>query len=686
MIKENVNMKTKKWIVRGYDAEVSKRLMEEMGIPSLAAKLFSARGFENADEARSFAEKNLSDLNDPFLLCDMDRAVERIKKAVRDGEKIAVYGDYDADGVTATYIVLHYLKSLGADCVYHIPDRLEEGYGVAEPTLSELSAKGVSLIITVDTGITAAKEVEFARDLGMDVIITDHHNCPEELPRAYCIINPRRADCSYPFPELAGVGVAFKLVCALSGGDSEIMKRYVPYVCIGTVADVMPLVSENRIIVSEGLLGISARESVGISALLEAAGSSKEGVLSAGAVGFLIGPRINAAGRMGSAELALRLLFAEDEDEAKALAEELCEKNRERQQCESEIFKEALAVLEENPEYKKMSALVIDGEGWHHGVLGIVAARICARFDKPVILISREDVCKGSGRSVPGVSLHSAIGKCSDLLEKFGGHDLAAGISIKKENIEEFRRRLDVALSEDMKEYSPTVEVDFVVDADELTLPQLHALSVFEPFGKQNEEPRLRMDNCKVTRMAAIGANRHLKLTLERGARLQAVFFGHNESEVPFREGDYVDAVFAPEINNYKGESVQLHIRDIRPCESSLIKLEEAEAALSALRRGEASEDMFVSYKELGFIWRAMTRADFAKDAPLLALVFELRRRSVRTTEKKLLSALQIFGEVGLISWEYSGMRVRFSIVDTDTKVNLEDSETYNILSRYGRR
>lgn len=671
-------MKNTRWITGTYDENAVKEISEALGLPSLAAKLMEVRGIKG-NMAEIFAKKSLSDLHDPFLMKDMRAAVERIETAIAENERIAVYGDYDADGVTATYILLHYLRSRNADCVYYIPDRLGDGYGVSESAIKGLAEQGVKLVITVDTGITAVEEVEKATGLGIDFVITDHHKCGEKIPSAYAVVNPNRADCEYPFLPLAGVGVAFKLVCALSGSDEDIMKKYLPYVCIGTVADVMPITDENRIFVANGLSLIGERKEVGLSALLDVAGYKKSEPLTAGAIGFLVGPRMNAAGRMGSALLALDLLFA-DEENAPELAARIDEKNRERQACESAIMKEAQAVLEEHPEYKEGSAIVIDGEMWHHGVLGIVASRICSMFGKPTILISTEDgEGRGSGRSVVGVSLHSALNRCSDILEKFGGHDLAAGIVIKKENIAEFRRRLNEELEADMREYVPILDVDFEVDPRELTLPQLHALRIMEPYGKENEAPKLRLNKCKVTRIIPIGNNRHTKIQIEQTGKFQCVYFGQQVENLPFSEGDFVDIVFTPEINNFLGENVQLHIKDARPCEKELGEFSDAFRCLENAREGRKNDNVEISYEELGKIWRMITKADFKLSAPMIQIrrhAFSLIRN---ITLSKLLLAFEIFTEVGLMSYECENYRVEIEIADHNNKVDLNDSKVFRL-------
>ncbi len=675
-------MKLTQWKVGTYDETLVSELVSVLRIPSLTAKLLVARGITNEKDIESFTKKDLSSLYDPFLLKDMEKAVFRIETAIEKNEKVCIYGDYDADGVTSTYIMVHYLRSRGVDCTYYIPDRFEDGYGVSKTAIDGIKESGVSLIITVDTGITAVDEIEYANGLGIDVVVTDHHKCGEVLPPALAIVNPNREDCTYPFCSLAGVGVAFKLVSALAKGERAVLEKYLPYVCIGTVADVMPITEENRIIVSCGLQRISDRKEPGITALLDAAGSRKNEPITSGGVGFLIGPRMNAAGRMGNAELALKLLFAEGK-EAEKLAEELNEKNRERQACESMIMKEALAVLSEHPEYKEGNAIVISGEKWHHGVLGIVASRICNMFEKPTILISvEEDECRGSGRSVAGVSLHRALGACSELLVKFGGHDLAAGISILPENIETFRGKLNLELSAEMGSFVPVLNIDFEVGPEELTREQVRSLDVMEPYGKLNEEPVMRINKCKVSKIIPIGNGSHTKLVIEHGGTFQCVYFGKTSDSLPFSEGDYADFAFTPKINTMYGENVQLHIKDARPCESVLKELEEAEKLLS----GERVDNLEVSYEELGLIWRLISKDAFPKSVPLTSILRHATLLNRAIDIKKLVLALVIFSEVNLLSFDYEGYRVQIRIAEHNNKVDLNDSETYRIYKSCGSK
>ena len=673
-------MKLTQWKVGTYDQTLVDELISLLGVPSLTAKLLVARGITDERAVEEFTKKDLSSLLDPFLLKDMEKAVLRIERAIEAGEKICIYGDYDADGVTSTYIMVHYLRSRGVECTYYIPDRFEDGYGVSETALRGIKDSGVSLVVTVDTGITAVEEIEYANEIGLDVVITDHHKCGETLPSAVAIVNPNRADCTYPFPNLAGVGVAFKLICAMSGGDRTVMEKNLPYVCIGTVADVMPITEENRIIVSHGLAYITERRETGITALLDAAGSRKNEPITSGGVGFLIGPRMNAAGRMGNAELALDLLFAEGE-EAQKLAEELNDKNRERQACESKIMKEALAVICEHPEYKEGSAIVISGDKWHHGVLGIVASRICNMFEKPTILISVEDgECRGSGRSVAGVSLHRALGACSELLLKFGGHDLAAGISILPENIGKFREKLNLELSSEMGSFVPVLNIDFEVGPEELTREQVRSLDVMEPYGKLNEEPVMRINKCKVSKIIPIGNGSHTKLVIEHGGTFQCVYFGKTSDSLPFSEGDYADFAFTPKINMMYGENVQLHIKDARPCESVLGELKEAEKLLS----GERVDDLEISYGELGTIWRMITKGAFPKSLPVTEALRRITLADRGINANKLILALLIFSEVELMDFDYEGYRVNIRIAEHNNKVDLNDSETYRIYKSCG--
>ncbi|MGM9612372.1 MAG: single-stranded-DNA-specific exonuclease RecJ, partial [Butyricicoccus sp.] len=437
-------MKMKKWVTAAPDLEAARSLSEACGFSPLAAVALCARGVDTPEKAQAFLATGAEGLHDPMRLRDMDKAVAAIREAIREKQKIIVFGDYDVDGITSTCVLLRYLRSLGADADYYIPNRLSEGYGLSCAAMDALYEQGVRLIVTVDSGVTAFEETAYAKKLGIRMVITDHHECREELPEAEAIVNPRRSDCDYPFTELAGVGVAFKLICALAGPDNlgQVLDKYADLVALGTVADVMPIVGENRVIVAEGLRRLATTENLGLEMLLRESGQ-KSRRLTSSVISFILAPRINAAGRMGNTEQAVELFLTDDPVRAQELAAQLCEQNKERQAAENEILQQALAALrkEYNPLEDKM--IVLAGEDWHHGVIGIVASRICDRYACPTVLIAVDgDIGKGSGRSMAGFNLFEALSDSADLLDKFGGHELAAGLTIQKSNIDEFKTRM----------------------------------------------------------------------------------------------------------------------------------------------------------------------------------------------------------------------------------------------------
>ena len=670
-------MEFMKWDTGSCRADSAAELAERLGISSLAARVLCARGICDEASARAFLNTRLSSLHDPMLLRDMDLAVERIECALECGEKIAVYGDYDVDGITATYILADYLQSLGAECIYHIPDRADEGYGVNLDAVRNLHHLGVSLVITVDTGITAVEEIAAAKAMGMDFIVTDHHECQQTLPDACAVINPHRADCEYPEKNLAGVGVAFKLICALEEGVAE---QYLPFVCIGTIADVMPLVGENRVICANGLSAITRCGNPGLDALICAAGAEGK-AMSSDIVGFQLAPRINAAGRMSSASRVVELFSMQDRRQADALAQELCMLNQQRRQTETDIFEQAQAQVEKSFDPRRDHALVVVGDGWHHGVVGIVASRICEKYKRPAVLISVEDgVGKGSGRSVKGVSLFDALTRCSEHLEKFGGHELAAGLSIAAENIPAFRAALNRAVKADMETYQPTMHIDIETAPGELTLEAVRSLRVLEPYGTGNPRPIFRMNDMCAEDIAPIGGGKHLRMTLERSGRFGCVYFGRCEKDLAFEKGERVDAAFAAEINDFRGESVQLMLRDIRPSEKSCGTLFAAAQCYKEFCEGaelsaDALEHISVDYADLGAVWRYLVKRGGVKPAELLSkLCGEINSAFGRAlTPVKLNVALDIFSELGLASCSGSS-RVEIAVV-AGQKVNLQNSD-----------
>ena len=563
-------MKFEKWQIPTVSAEAVHRLTEA-GYPYLVSAVLVSRGITTAADAAAFLAQEHSLIYDPRLMRDMDRAVGRISRALADGERMAVFGDYDVDGITATVILVDYLKNRGADCLHYIPRRIEDGYGLSCDAIAALRKKGVSLLITVDCGITGVEEVAFARSLGMDVVITDHHECKETLPDAVAVVDPHRPDCSYPFKHLAGCGVALKLVLALAGPDREeaLVSRYCTLAAVGTVADVMQMSGENRTLVSRGLASIDHSDFIGLHALLQEAGLSEKAVTSV-QIGFVLAPRINAAGRMGEADKAAELLLSSDPAEAARLARELCALNRERQSVEQEIYAQALEMIEHLPEEERY-ALVLSSDAWHQGVVGIVASRLSEKYACPSFMIHLSDgVGKGSCRSWGGFNLFAALESCQDLLLGFGGHELAAGFTIEEGNIPAFRARMNQYARKFCGGQTPVSVLDVdvpILHPGRVTLQEVEELRALEPYGAGNSRPLFCLQGATLDRAQNVGQNRHLKVRLSKGsAQFDGIFFSATAEQCGCRTGCRVDAAFYLQVNEFRGNrSVQMQIVDIRP-------------------------------------------------------------------------------------------------------------------------
>ncbi len=602
------------------DEAALREVADALGVSETCARLLVARGVTGADSARAFASRKPCGDRSPWLLPDMRAAVARIERAVERGEIIAIYGDYDVDGVTAVCTTYLYLVSRGAHVGYYIPSRSGEGYGVNADAVKRLADRGVTLIITVDTGITAVAETEYARSLGVDMVITDHHECHGELPAALAVVNPHRPDSEYPFCELAGVGVALKLVCALAESDAErrgldaaeaserVFEEYADLASLGTVADVMPLIDENRAIVARGAKSIAGEKRVGITALVRAAGGDRRRDVSATFIGFGLAPRINAAGRMENASLAVELLLCDDENEAQEIARGLCEINERRKAEESAAVEEATRMIDEAADISNGGAVVLASDTWKNGIVGIVASRITEKYGMPTVLITFDganedgvprpgDVGRGSGRGVDGMNLVSALSECSGLLERYGGHEMAAGLSIRRENVDEFRQKLGDYVKSTFAgaASSVTVLVDAEIRPDALTLGFAREISdVMEPCGVGNETPVFMLRNAEIASIRGVGAGKHTKLTLSAGGKkFDAMYFGISPEETGFCAGDTADVIFTVDVNKYGGnEKLQLLISDMHASSRDILARSAARKRVSdILMGGEFYED-----------------------------------------------------------------------------------------------
>ena len=560
----------KKWTLK-YKGEVKEtNLSKKINISPEISQILNNRGIENEKDAEIFMNPSLEYLRDPFLMKDMKKSTERIKKAIENKERIYIYGDYDVDGVSSTSILYLYFKSIGFPVKYYIPNRLEEGYGINEDAIKKIHDDGCDLIITVDCGITSVKEVELANELGIDVIITDHHECQSEIPDAYAIVNPKQEDCNYPFDMLCGCGVAFKMIQALT--DEEEFKTsmfdYLEIVTLATICDIVPLIDENRIIVKNGLKLMKEGKNLGLRELIKVCGIETNKIGSSH-IGFSIGPRINASGRLGYSYLGVQLFTTDNEDEAKEIANILEGKNIERQMTESKMYKEAEEILSSDERFKDDKVLVIAKEGWQHGIIGIVASKLTEKYYKPTILLTIEDgEATGSARSIKGFSIFDALVSCKDLMNKFGGHEQAAGLALDAKNIDELRVRIneiaDYNLSkEDLIE---NIKVEYELKEDSATLDLVDNLHKLEPFGLSNPSPRFIMRDLLLTNIFKMGKNKqHLKIIVENKKSYECVGFNMAYLADNFQLGDKVDILFQVDENNYNNErKVQFLLKDIR--------------------------------------------------------------------------------------------------------------------------
>ena len=681
-------MKFPSWHVAQENCAAAERLADA-GYPYLVSEVLASRGVERAEDAAEFLTQETTLTYSPFLMQDMDKAVERIAQAIAAGEKIAIFGDYDVDGITATCILVDYLKGRGADVVHYIPRRIEDGYGLSCDAIEGLRKGGATLLVTVDCGITGVDEVAFARSIGMDVVVTDHHECKETLPVASAVVDPRRSDCEYPFKHLAGCGVALKLVLALGGPDREeaLFSRYCTLAAVGTVADVMQMTGENRTIVSRGLATLDRSDFIGLHALLKEAGLAGREISSV-QIGFVLAPRINAAGRMGAADMAADLLLCQDPVQAEELAKALCALNRERQSVEQTIYSQAEEMIEQMPEADRR-ALVLASETWHQGVVGIVASRLSEKYSRPSFMIHLNGaVGKGSCRSWGGFNLFAALESCSDLLLGFGGHELAAGFTIDAANIPAFRARMNQYAAEYWVGKAPesTLEIDVELhQPGRVTLQEVEALAALEPYGSGNARPLFCLMGATLLRMQNVGQNRHLKLRLGKGsAQFDGIFFSTNTAACGCQEGDRVDAAFYLQVNEFRGSrTVQLQMVDIRPSLSASSREQECLTLLAQCTGGETvsaknARRMLPSREQYAAVWRTLVH--MTPEGVLHTAYLPLLRSlsaALGKTDSFLRSAfcLAVFQERGLLQLELHGDDIDLQLAGRDKKVKLEDSE-----------
>jgi single-stranded-DNA-specific exonuclease len=651
--------------------------------------VLAARGWEDPAAVTDFLHSGAEQLHDGLQMRGMVRAVRRIRQALEQQELICVYGDYDVDGITATCLLSSYLRSVGGQVLPYVPDRLTEGYSLNLDTLGKLREQGVGLIVTVDCGITNLEEADYATCLGMDLVVTDHHECKAELPRCCAVVNPHQPDCPYPYKQLAGVGVALKLVLALGGPSQKdrLLAEYADLAAIGTVADVMELTGENRAIVRLGLEQLRHSPRPGLAALLREAGLDGK-ALNSTSISFSLAPRLNAAGRMGCPDLAVRLLLTEDIATAHALAQQLCELNRTRQALELDIFNHCITQLDQRVSPPE-GAIVLAGENWHQGVVGIVASRLVERYQLPTFMICMEDGRgKGSCRSPEGFHLFHALEACADLLDSFGGHEQAAGFTISAKNLPEFRRRITAIAKHSPPDLSSANQLLLDGTIDDLSLldrDNVAALQELEPFGVQNPKPCFLLENAQLISCSGIGGGKHSRLQLWKdGVTLNAIFFSAAPQTLGVRVGTLTDVAFYPQINQFRGvESVQLVLTDVRPSRSPI------QRELQLFRRFFAghpvttleARTLLPERQDFVILWRMLVRE--AGSAPLQDTPERFAARATQAqgqqgrvpSASRAMLCLAVFRERGLIDLKLTERSLSITLRHADHKVDLNSSE-----------
>lgn len=671
----------KVWSVAKVNKERAIAMASKLEIPPLLAMMLDIRGITKEEDVINFLQEN-KDFSDPFLMKDMDKAVERITTAVENGEKICVYGDYDADGVTSTSLLYSYLRdSLGADVMFYIPTRTGEGYGMNKSAVDKIHSLGVTLIITVDNGISAREEIDYANSLGIDTVITDHHMPSGAIPKAVAVVNAHQQDDKSPFKDFSGVGVAFKLVMAIEGEYADVdslLENFSDIATLGTIGDIVPLVGENRTLVKNGLRHIQNSDRIGINAMKQESGIAEKEINSSN-VAFTLVPRINAGGRLGSSEKSVNLLLTEDEDEAVTIADKLGMDNRERQSIEKEILASIDEEVRRTPNIVNDKILVFAGKGWHQGVVGIAASRIKDIYDKPTIIIGIDDdgVARGSGRSVEGFSLCDAVFACSEHLTHYGGHPMAVGISLEKEKINDFRKAIN-AYCKDIKMPYNILHIDCKLNPNQLDLSILDSLSYIEPCGASNPSPIFGLYNMTVIATKEIGNGKHMRITLSRGqgqVPVYAVYFNHNFQSCSYRNGDIVDVAVSLDRNIYNGqENLSVIIKDIKYSQSNNEELIDSERIFDKFaKRYKLTKDEVMSIlptrNDFAYVYRFLKQNKgfiYGEYALVNALNYKI-------SMGKLIVILYSMKELGLINW-LQGLYQSIIEMKESGKVNLEDS------------
>ena len=683
-------MKYSHWKIP-HDRPAALEALSKADCTPLLTALLARRGLREKADVHRFLYGGPELLSDPLLMPDMLPAVRRISRAVTGGEKMAVYGDYDVDGITSTSILYDYLTGRGGAVDYYIPNRNEEGYGLSPAAVEGIVQRGSTLMITVDSGITAVEEVAHAASLGLETVVTDHHECQELMPAAVAIVNPKRPDSVYPFKELAGVGVVFKLICAMEGRANlqRCIDRYVELVAFGTVADVMPLHGENRVIVALGIRRIGSTQNLGLRALISCSGIENRRI-TASTVGFTLAPRVNAAGRVGCASRAVELFLTDDPVQAESIARSLCEANRTRQEEEDKILRRALAEIEQDESFGTHNIIVLAEQDWHHGIIGIVASRLSDLYYLPSVMISFDDegVGKGSCRSIASFNLYEALEHCSGHLEKFGGHALAAGLTVRREHYEAFRAAITAYADRwlTQEDLSPCLNIDCEISGEAISLETVTDIGYLEPYGMSNPAPLFLCRGLTVVDIYPLSGDKHLKLTLRQGSHsFTAFLFGRSRAQFPYVQGERIDICCNLDLNTYRGvQSAQVVIKDLRECERQTESRRHGAELYRQFCEGGLESDkthhLLPSKNDFVAVYRLF------QEEPSMTLTEACRR--LTTLEHgpmalcRLRICLDVLEEMGIFHNRLEDELLEVTVHGIDGKVNLNNSEILQRLKK----
>lgn len=680
----------KQWSIAKLNKERASAIADNYELPPIIATLLEIRNIVNEEDINNFLY-NENDIDNPFEMKDMDKAVQRIKEAIEKDEKICVYGDYDADGVTSTALLFSYLETIGADVIYYIPSRENEGYGMNNDAVDYLKSEEVNLIITVDNGISAVDEIDYANSLGIDTVVTDHHMPSEVIPNAVAVVDAHQEDCHSKFKMLSGVGVAFKLVMALEGEYCDLdmlLDNYADLVSIGTIGDIVPLVSENRVFVKRGIQSITNADRVGISAIINESGLANK-TITAGNISYTLVPRVNAVGRLGMSQKSVSLLLTEDRDYSEEMAQKLGEDNSERQRIEKEILQKINTFIAENPTVVQDRVIIIDGENWHQGVIGIVSSRIKDTYGKPCIVLSKiGDVCKGSGRSVDGFDLWEAVNACSDLLIQYGGHPMAVGLGIVPKNIDKFRKAINSFAKNRGEMPFDKLNIDCKLNPAYIDVELAKQLKYLEPFGAGNPTPVFQLANMKITNITPLSNDKHIKLQLTNSnSHISAMKFFCSSTEFPYVVGDYVDLAVTLDVNVYKNtETLSVIVKDIKFSNVDNINYLKSLRLFESFCKGEAlSKDelsaLIPTREDFAMVYRYL-KQNSATHYPIEVLAHRLNDK---LTYGKIKVIFEAMNELGLVAIYEDMKRFEFRLLNVNGKVDLESSAIIKQLKKVYR-